>query len=114
MSETCRECVNFDEGMCKLKPGSCLNYDHFQWSPMIMISASDLEDKYVSRISYDSLLKRAEAAEKVILDMYPLWKAAMSYGEHGRAADLDRIRNYQMTSDDIHLLFSLIPDKDGE
>jgi len=63
---------------------------------------------------------RAEAAEKVIRGMYPLWIAAMSYGEHGRAADLDRIRNYYsgrdnpMTNEDIHLMFSLIPEKGGE
>ena len=69
MSETCRECVHFDEGMCKLKPGACLNYDHFQRSPMIMISAFDLENKYISRISYDSLLKRAEAAEERVAEL---------------------------------------------
>jgi len=66
---TCQECVHFDEGMCKLKPGACLNYDHFQWSPMIMISPSDLENKYVSKISYDSLLKRAEAAEAKVAEL---------------------------------------------
>ncbi len=69
MRETCQECVHFDDGMCKLKPGACLNYDHFQWYPMIMISASDLEDKYVSKISYDSLLKRAEAAEERVAEL---------------------------------------------
>lgn len=62
---------------------------------------------------------RAEAAEKVIRGMYPLWIAAMSYGEHGRAADLDRIRNYYsgrdnpMTNEDVHLMFSLIQEKGG-
>ena len=69
MSETCRECVHFENGMCKLKPGACLNYGNFQWSPMIMISASDLENKYISRISYDSLLKRAEAAEAKVAEL---------------------------------------------
>ncbi len=68
----------------------------------------------------DELKARSEAAEKVIRGMYPLWIAAMSYAEHGRAADLDRIRNYYngrdnpMTSEDIHLMFSLIPDKGGK
>jgi len=69
MIETCQECVHFDDGMCKLKPGACLNYDHFQWYPMIMISPSDLENKYVSRISYDSLLKRAKAAEARVAEL---------------------------------------------
>ncbi len=69
MRETCQECVHFDEGMCKLKPGACLNYGNFKWSPMIMISPSDLESKYISRTSYDSLLKRAEAAEAKVAEL---------------------------------------------
>lgn len=58
-----------------------------------------------------------EKLESVIQGMFPLWLAAMSWAEHGRAADLDRIRNYYngrdnpMTSDDIHLMFSLIPER---
>lgn len=68
MMATCQECVHFENGMCKLKPGTCMNYGNFRWSPMIMISASDLENKYISRISYDSLLKRVEAAEAKILE----------------------------------------------
>ena len=69
MRETCQECVHFDDGMCKLKPGACLNYGNFRWSPMVMISPSDLENKYVSRISYDSLLKRAEVAEAKVAEL---------------------------------------------
>lgn len=30
----------------------------------------------------------------VINGMFPMWVAAMSYCEHGYAADLDRMRNY--------------------
>lgn len=61
-----------------------------------------------------------ERLKKVICGMFPLWIAAMSYGEHNRAADLDRIRNYYngrdnpMTSEEIHLMFSLIPDKEDK
>ena len=68
MSGTCQECANLEKGMCRLGALACLNYDHFQWSQMIQISASDLENKYVSRISYDALQKRAEAAEAKILE----------------------------------------------
>lgn len=55
--------------------------------------------------------------KKVIQGMFPLWISAMGYGEHGRAAELDRIRNYYrgkgnpMTNEDIHLMFSVISEK---
>jgi hypothetical protein len=61
----------------------------------------------------DALLARAEKAEDIIHGMFPLWIAAMSYAEHGRAADLDRIRNYYngrdnpLTSEQLHYLFSI-------
>jgi len=61
----------------------------------------------------DALLARAEQAEAIIRGMFPLWIAAMSYAEHGRAADLDRIRNYYngrdnpLTGEQLHYLFSI-------
>jgi len=61
----------------------------------------------------DALLARAEQAEAIIRGMFPLWIAAMSYAEHGRAADLDRIRNYYngrdnpLTGEQLHYLFSM-------
>jgi len=61
----------------------------------------------------DALLARAEKAEDIIHGMFPLWVAAMSYAEHGRAADLDRIRNYYngrnnpLTSEQLYYLFSM-------
>jgi hypothetical protein len=69
MSETCLECIHIDHGMCKLKPCTCLNYDHFQWSPMIQVSQTDFENKYVSRISYDALRTRAESAEAKVREL---------------------------------------------
>lgn len=60
MNGTCPVCVHFENEMCKLNC-LCLNYDHFH--PRIQISVSDFEERYVSRISYDALLSRAEAAE---------------------------------------------------
>lgn len=67
----------------------------------------------------DALLARAEAAEKVIRGMFPMWAAAMGYCEHGRHGELMAMRNYYngrdnpMTNEDIHVMFSLIPEKDG-
>ena len=66
-----------------------------------------------SRPIEDALLARAEKAEDIIHGMFPLWVAAMSYAEHGRAADLDRIRNYYngrnnpLTSEQLYYLFSM-------
>ncbi|MEN6620364.1 MAG: hypothetical protein ABFD50_02280 [Smithella sp.] len=79
---------------------------------------------------YDAAIERIEELERCVTDleqenaqlhelegiirgMFPLWIAAMSYAEHGRAADLDRIRNYYngrdnpLTSDQLHYLFSM-------
>ena len=63
MSENCSECIYMDSGMCKLKPAACLNYDHFQRLPMIQISVSDIEKKYISRLAFDEMKARAEKAE---------------------------------------------------
>ena len=63
MSKTCFDCINLDGESCKLGPTVCLNYDHFQWSPMIQISQRDLEEKYVSRTTFDEMKARAEKAE---------------------------------------------------
>jgi hypothetical protein len=58
-------------------------------------------------------LQRAERAESIIRGMFPMWIAAMSYCEHGRAASLDRMRNYYngrdnpLTGDELHYLFSM-------
>lgn len=82
----------------------------------VSIRPLDLERNYISRISFDALLTENARLKRVIQGMSPLWFAAMSYAEHGRAADLDRIRNYYngrdnpMTSEETHLMFSLIPD----
>ncbi len=63
---------------------------------------------------------RAEAAEKVIRGMFPLWINAMGYCEHGKKDQLVAMQNYYngrdnpMTNEDIHLMFSLIPDKGGK
>ncbi len=82
----------------------------------VNIRAVDLETKYVSRASFDAVREENERLKNVIRGMSPLWFAAMSYAEHGRAADLDRIRNYYngrdnpMTSEEIHLMFSVLPD----
>ncbi len=75
--------------------------------------ASCNPDDWNIRPIEDALLARAEQAEAIIRGMFPLWIAAMSYAEHGRAADLDRIRNYYngrdnpLTSDQLHYLFSM-------
>lgn len=42
----------------------------------------------------DVLRSRIENAEAIINGMFPMWIAAMAYCEHGRAADLNRMRNY--------------------
>lgn len=60
---TCQECLHHKDGMCNLRPRICVNYDHFVWDEMIVISKNDLEQKYVSRFALDAALKRAEAAE---------------------------------------------------
>ena len=60
---TCQECLHYADGMCDLRPRICVNYDHFVWDEMIVISKNDLEQKYVSRFALDAALKRAEAAE---------------------------------------------------
>lgn len=82
----------------------------------------------------DALRGRAEAAEvraaaaearvaeleTVIRGMFPIWIAAMGYCEHGRHSELMAMRNYYngrdnpMTIEDIHTMFSLIREKDGE
>lgn len=80
--------------------------------------------KVMGEADYQALVARADRAEKraaeleqVIHGMFPLWIAAMSFGEHGRAASLDRIRNYYngrdnpLTNEELHFLFSLIPEK---
>ncbi len=62
---------------------------------------------------YDQLCARAEQAEAIINGMFPMWIAAMGYCEHGRAADLDRMRNYYngrdnpLTSEQLHTLFEI-------
>ena len=61
----------------------------------------------------DELRERAEKAEAIIDGMFPMWIAAMSFAEHGRAADLDRIRNYYngrdnpLTSEQLRALFEI-------
>ena len=69
MNENCSECIYMDNGMCKLKPAACLNYDHFQWSPMIQISVSDFEKKYISRLAFDEMKARAEKAEERVYEL---------------------------------------------
>ena len=49
--------------MCNLRPRICVNYDHFVWDEMIVISKNDLEQKYVSRFALDAANARAEKAE---------------------------------------------------
>ena len=81
---------------------------------LITMTSEQFEKDYISRISFDEMKARAENAEAIIRGMFPLWIAAMSYGEHGRAADLDRIRNYYngrdnpLTGEQIKILFSMI------
>lgn len=69
--------------------------------------------------------KNAEAEEaaklrRVIIGMFPMWIAAMGYCEHGRSKDLLSMRNYyngrenMMTSDDIHLMFTTIPEREAK
>lgn len=75
IDKNCSDCINFKDGMCLLKkPEYCLNYDHFQWSPMIQISPRDLEEKYVSRLMFDEIKARAEKAEAEVRD----WKIVAS------------------------------------
>lgn len=89
-------------------------------------SVSNDHERWNTRPLEDELLKRAEAAEArvkeleaVIRGMFPLWINAMGYCEHGKKDQLMAMRNYYngrgnpMTSDDIHVMFSLIPEKDG-
>jgi len=76
---------------------------------------------------YEKAITRAEAAEsrvadleRIIRGMFPLWLAAMGYCEHGKHSELLAMRNYYngrdnpMTSDDIHLMLSLIQEKGDE
>ena len=60
---TCQECLHHKDGMCNLRPRICVNYDHFVWDEMIVISKNDLEQKYVSRFALDAANARAEKAE---------------------------------------------------
>jgi hypothetical protein len=81
---------------------------------------------FITNFENDNLLKIwntrpiEDELKKVICGMFPLWITAMSYCEHGRKEDLMRMRNYYngrdnpMTSKDIKLMFSLIPEKGGE
>jgi len=69
MTENCSECIYMENGKCKLKPAACLNYDHFQWSPMIQISVSDFEEKYISRLAFDEMKARAEKAEARLAEL---------------------------------------------
>ena len=56
---TCQECLHNKDGMCNLRPRICVNYDHFVWDKMIVISKNDLEQKYVSRFALDAANARA-------------------------------------------------------
>lgn len=61
-----------------------------------------------------------EFTPEFIQSMFPMWIVAMGYAEHGRHNELMAMRNYYngrdnpMTNEDIHLMFSLIPEKGGE
>ena len=53
--------------------------------------------------------------KSVICGMLPMWIAAMSFSEHGRATELSAMHDYYkngnlMTQDEMTLMFSLIPD----
>jgi hypothetical protein len=53
-----------------------------------------------------------EHLKSIIRGMLPLWIAAMGYAEHGKAKQLDFIRNYYnsgctMTQEEIHTMFSV-------
>jgi hypothetical protein len=69
-----------------------------------------------------TLVDRAEKAEaennkleNVIRGMFPMWINAMGYCEHGKPEQLKAMRNYYngrdnpMTADEIHTMFSIIP-----
>jgi len=78
------------------------------------IDVADTENALIA-----SLRERAENAEAIIRGMFPMWTAAMSYCEHGMAADLVRMENYysgkdnHLTSEQLKALFE-IQQKRGE
>ena len=65
-------------------------------------------------IGMDENISRAERAEAIINGMFPMWVAAMSYCEHGRADDLERMRNYYngrdnpLTSDQLREMLEIV------
>lgn len=62
----------------------------------------------------DRLRHLLQEDENIIRGMLPMWVAAMSYCEHGYAADLDRMRNYYsgrdnpLTGEELQILLSKI------
>ena len=83
---TCQECLHHKDGMCNLRPRICVNYDHFVWDEMIVISKNDLEQKYVSRFALDAALQRAEAAEARLAERAA--EVARLTAELARAVDI--------------------------
>ena len=83
------------------------------------IDDMEIEIAYLSTRA-EAAEKRAEKAESIIRGMFPMWINAMAYCEHGKHDQLMSMRNYYngrdnpMTSEDIHLMFSLIPDKEDK
>lgn len=74
----------------------------------------------LGKVAIFQLQTHVKALELVIRGMFPMWASAMGYCEHGRQSELMAMRNYYngrdnpMTNEDIHLMFSLIPEKGGE
>lgn len=66
------------------------------------------------------LLSHTEKVESIVEGMFPMWIAAMSYCEHGRAADLDRMRSYYcgrdnpLRPDELRALFEIQKPKQGK
>jgi len=69
--------------------------------------------KYQSCEDFNEMKLRAERAESIVKGMFPMWIAAMSYCEHGRTADLVKMRNYYnggdnpLTADEIRALLEI-------
>lgn len=70
----------------------------------------DLYKKYADTVRNQA--GRIKALERVIRGMWPMWNAAMEWGERERAAYLDRMRNYHkdnpMTDDDMKLMLEVV------
>lgn len=81
MNKSCPACIHLDNGICTQPPLSCLNFDRFQLG-VIEVRVSDFETKYISRVAFDEMKARAEAAEAKAARLEEALKDANEDADH--------------------------------